>query len=578
MSPSGPSPEDTEDEKQDSEVPISDDGKQPAIEVTSVQIGQEIMDIGQSNVESEKSPPGPSSEDSENGKQVAENHTDSEVPNSDEEKQPVIEGTSTQIRQEIPIEQSVEEKLNHAGMKMSTEERDLFIKFQNEIGTDIFFSDVPHRLTDSQESIKTTEIFIEQNHPDMKDSWLEYKSQGKLTLELIDVIYAKERDPDLHDKKDEILGQMEDLNIIVKARSFDENGVKEENYLFTPCMLRPKSEREVVAPDKDPRLLSKTLYWDFTGTCVPSSILDRILAACIKRWPVAKKKETSKHLLSPGYAVFDLDLTHRLTVHCENHDILATVTWLVIDDIETPDENVCTIVRRFISNKLSMITRSLNQNLQYEMYLHSPDGRIRFAHIQMWFKDEIYDPESPMTREHINHARLYIALVTVCGNALRYILVDKYPVQYPDIYQAILGNHAKLTKTKGRPPLNKEQINIVFPDPLFQKTGTVDKFDITLLYTLIRNVSSVQAPTQGWGNDPLSSDTNLGDSVERIRIYRNHIGGHSPDAKIDDKNFADYWKKFEDVLHDIEVVTNKKVYTTALDRLKGQVISIFDAC
>ncbi|KAL3855927.1 hypothetical protein ACJMK2_015124, partial [Sinanodonta woodiana] len=411
-------------------------------------------DNRQSSVETEKSPSGPSPEDPEDRKQ--ENHTDSEVPNSDEEKQPVIEGISTPIEQESPIEQSVEEKLKHAGMKMSTEERDLFIKFQNEIGTDIFFSEVPYRLIDSQESIKT-EIFIEQNHPDMKDSWLEYKSHGKLTPELIDVIYAKERDPDLHDKKDEILGQMEDLNIIVKARSFDENGVKEENYFFTPCMLHPKSEREDIAPDKDPH------------------------------------------------------------------------------------------------------------------------GRIRFAHIRMWFKDEIYDPESPMTREHINHARLYIALVTVCGNALRYILVDNFPIPFVDIYQAILGNHTKLTKTKGRPLLNKEQINIVFPDPLFQETGTVDKFDITLLYTLIRNVSSVQAPTQGWGNDPLSSDTNLGDSVERIRIYRNHIGGHSPDAKIDEKNFKDYWTKFEDVLHDIEVVTNRKVYTTALDRLKGQVISIFNA-
>ena len=41
-----------------------------------------------------------------------------------------------------------------------------------------------------------------------------------------DVIYAKERNPELHDKKDEILGQMKDLNIIAKARSFDENGVK----------------------------------------------------------------------------------------------------------------------------------------------------------------------------------------------------------------------------------------------------------------------------------------------------------------------------------------------------------------
>ncbi|KAL3855967.1 hypothetical protein ACJMK2_015164, partial [Sinanodonta woodiana] len=388
------------------------------------------------------------------------NHTDSEVPNSDEEKQLVIEGTSTQTGQEIPIEQSVEEKLKHAGMKMSTEERDLFIKFQNEIGTDIFFSEVPHRLIDSQESIKTTEIFIEQNHPDMKDSWLEYKRQGKLTPELIDVIYAKERDPDLHDKKDEILEQMEDLNIIVKARSFDENGVKEENYFFTPCMLRPISERE---------------------------------------------------------------------------------------------------------------------NLQYELCLQNPDSRIRFAPFQRWFKDEIHDPESPIKREHINHARLNVALVTVCGKALREILLDNFPLPYRDIYQAILANHVKLTGKRIKHLLNQEQIKLVFPDPLLQKTGTVDMFDLTLLYTLIRNVSTVQAPITGWGIDPQPRDTCLGASVERIRVYRNDISGHSPDVTINDTVFNDYWTKLEDVLHDIEVVTNRMVYTTELDRQKGQVISVFNA-
>ncbi|KAL3856076.1 hypothetical protein ACJMK2_015272 [Sinanodonta woodiana] len=542
------------------------------------------MDIGQSNVESEKSPPGPSPEDSEDGKQ--ENHTDSEVPNSDEEKQPVIEGTSTQIGQEIPIEQSVEEKLNHAGMKMSTEERDLFIKFQNEIGTDIFFSEVPHRLIDSQESIKTTEIFIEQNHPHMKDSWLEYKGQGKLTLELIDVIYAKERDPDLHDKKDEILEQMEDLNIIVKARSFDENGVKEDNYYFAPCILCLEPSREVVPPEQDPRMLSTPLLcWVFPGTFMPASVFDKLIAACIARWPVATQKDTSKHLISPGYAVFDLDLTHRLTVHRENHVISATVTWSVLDDIKTPHAEVCTMVRMFISGKLVNITNSLKHNVQYNLCVQiqksrdvKEKNRTRLLPFHIWIEDEMHDPDSTITREHMNHARLCIAIATVCGMALRKMLLDNFPIPYRDIYKAILGNQAKLIGALGRPLLNQDQISLVFPDPLGQQTGKVEIFDVSLLYTLIRNVSRVQAPLTGWGIIPQSSDKSLGASVERIRSYRNRISGHSADAKINSQDFEDYWQKLKDELHDIEVVLNSQVYSTELEKQKRQVISIFNAC
>ncbi|KAL3855375.1 hypothetical protein ACJMK2_014586 [Sinanodonta woodiana] len=180
--------------------------------------------------------------------------------------------------------------------------------------------------------------------------------------------------------------------------------------------------------------------------------------------------------------------------------------------------------------------------------------------------------------EHMNHARICVALVTVCGKALREILLDKFPVPYIDIYQTILANQAKLVGVRGRPLLNKKQINLVFTDPLGQKTGTVDLFDLTLLYTLIRNVSTVQAPISGWGIDPAESDTSLGASVERIRSYRNCISGHSPDARITHQDFEDYWKKFEDVLHDIEVVFNTKVYSKELERQKRQVISIFDAC
>ncbi|KAL3855869.1 hypothetical protein ACJMK2_015066 [Sinanodonta woodiana] len=513
------------------------------------------------------------------------NHSESGVA-IDERKQVIVEGTATHTGQEISIDQSVEEDLNQAGIKMSTEERNMFLKFQNEIGTYIYFSKGSNRLIDDQGSLKATDEFFEQSCPEMKDKWLEYKSHGKLTSELIDVICSHERNPELHHIKDEILEHMEDLNIIVKARSFDKNGVKEDNYFFAPCMLRLESPRGIVDPEQDPLMLrTSELCWVFAGTCPPSSIFDSLLASCLARWPVAKKKDTLKHLISHSSTVFELDLTHRLTLRFEDQAICASVTWLVVDDIKTPNAKLCTMVRILISRKLCKITTTLKQNVQYELCLRDQEGQdvsedrmIHFSPFQIWFEDEIQDPYAPIRPEHMNHARLCVALVTVCGKALREILLNNFPVPYKDIYQTILANRAKLTGGHIRHVLNQEQTKLVFPDHIGQKTGTVDTFDLSLLYTLIRNVSTVQAPSTGWGIEPKQSDKSLGASVERIRLYRNRINGHCKDAEINDDDFKHYWKKFKDVLDDIEVVINTKVYSAELKRQRSQVISVFDDC
>ncbi|KAL3888688.1 hypothetical protein ACJMK2_001052, partial [Sinanodonta woodiana] len=113
-----------------------------------------------------------------------------------------------------------------------------------------------------------------------------------------------------------------------------------------------------------------------------------------------------------------------------------------------------------------------------------------------------HDPEAPITREHMNHARLCVALVTVCGNAMRDVLSTHVPPPYTDISQAILANKPKLTSKQGKQGkglLNKDQIKLVFPAFQSNTTGKVDQFDLTLLYTLIRNISTVPAPGRGWG-------------------------------------------------------------------------------
>ncbi|KAL3888694.1 hypothetical protein ACJMK2_001058, partial [Sinanodonta woodiana] len=190
------------------------------------------------------------------------------------------------------------------------------------------------------------------------------------------------------------------------------------------------------------------------------------------------------------------------------------------------------------------------------------------------------DEDAPITPEHMNYSRLRVALITVCGNALRKILICNFPVRYADIYQVILANKQTLTKRLGQPLLNRDQIMLLFPDPPGNEVGTLDQFDIFSLYVLIRNVSTVPEPITGWNMDPCDHprDTSLGASVERIRSYMNRINGHRPDGRISRQSLEDYWHKFEAVIRDIEAELGEHVCSQELEKQRKQVISIYEAC
>ncbi|KAL3889264.1 hypothetical protein ACJMK2_001611, partial [Sinanodonta woodiana] len=492
------------------------------------------------------------------------------------------------------VSHNIVEHLNKEGTVRieESEELDLFLRYLHETGTIIYFSIEVLRdniMLDPKWMINALKLLINAQpnlpnnpadtstdlnspaHSDITHEWSDFKEKGILTVELVDAIWTKEKHPDLHEHKDHILMIMEQLNILARPRSFNEMGEKVENYFLTPCMLRQESPAAVISPEEDPCMVSTPdMCCIFTGKYLPTPIFHRLLAACIYRWPVAKNKETSGNLIFCGCCVFDLDLFHRLTVYMKNHVIFARITRMVVDEISTPDSKLCSRVRRFIKLNLSKITSYLGLNLQYELQAADPP----------WHADEGHDQDAPITPEHMNYARLCVALITVCGNALRRILLTNFPVPYADIYQVILVNRQKLTMRPGKPLLNNDQIMLLFPDPHGNKVGTVDQFDISLLYILIRNVSTVPAPVTGWSKDPCDQprDTSLGASVERIRSFRNHISGHSADGKISRKGLEDYWSKFEAVIRDIEVELGEEVCSQELEKQRRQVISIYEAC
>lgn len=73
-------------------------------------------------------------------------------------------------------------------------------------------------------------------------------------------------------------------------------------------------------------------------------------------------------------------------------------------------------------------------------------------------------------------------------------------------------------------------------------------FDFTLLYTLIRNLCCLPSPAQGWGKEPKTTDTQISDDIERLRLFRNNFYAHATSASISDGEFEDVWRNLKLVI------------------------------
>lgn len=83
------------------------------------------------------------------------------------------------------------------------------------------------------------------------------------------------------------------------------------------------------------------------------------------------------------------------------------------------------------------------------------------------------------------------------------------------------------------------------------------KFDVALLYKLIRNLCPSLEPTNKWGQKPTVNDVCIGDDIERIRVLRNEYFAHTESAEISDDDFKKLW-------HDAKCVINRcQSFTTS---------------
>lgn len=90
-------------------------------------------------------------------------------------------------------------------------------------------------------------------------------------------------------------------------------------------------------------------------------------------------------------------------------------------------------------------------------------------------------------------------------------------------------------------------------------------FDISLLYTLLRDLCSELKPSIGcWGKTPRTIDQNIADYIERIRLFRNENYGHAKKAEISKSKLNELWNHAETILKRMYTLTKKKNATVLI--------------
>ena len=171
-------------------------------------------------------------------------------------------------------------------------------------------------------------------------------------------------------------------------------------------------------------------------------------------------------------------------------------------------------------------------------------------------------PATSSTKETTNYARLCRLLVDVGTQALR----DTFDaIHAPANLHAVLANgETVLQSLRRRKIINATQWGKLFP-VIRSKVSSRD-LDITLLMVLLRNLSSLPSPINGWDTLPAATDMSREADIARVKYFRNTVYAHAKQASVDDTTFNTHWQDIRDTL----VRLGGDEYRAAIDNLETQ--------
>lgn len=174
-----------------------------------------------------------------------------------------------------------------------------------------------------------------------------------------------------------------------------------------------------------------------------------------------------------------------------------------------------------------------------------------------------------LSRKQLNFAQISI----VCVDILKQCLIDILDIH---IKPTDLGKKIGLCSslTAGKDKLNSGQRDLCCP--LSPCVPDYSKFDVSLLYRLIRNLCPTLKPSNPWGKEPKTTDLTIGDDIERIRLFRNKHYAHADSAEIPDSEFIDLWNEGKSLIHRLQSFTTANGctidYGLKLTNISGRMI------
>ncbi|KAK3094429.1 hypothetical protein FSP39_001672 [Pinctada imbricata] len=184
------------------------------------------------------------------------------------------------------------------------------------------------------------------------------------------------------------------------------------------------------------------------------------------------------------------------------------------------------------------------------------------------------------TEESTNIKKVNNIIIGPCTCQLRDVLRHRIR---PEHFSSIIN-----TQSAFLPSSTRRQLKSILPEN-GRYTGNYDEMDISLLYTLLRNICNIKPHGKGWGKNPNPEDDSLSASIERIRKARNSIihssnlSTESLDCILEtiksavkdmDKylnNENKYEKDVENICKESSLIEDK---TPDVDRLKQRLIEI----
>lgn len=160
-----------------------------------------------------------------------------------------------------------------------------------------------------------------------------------------------------------------------------------------------------------------------------------------------------------------------------------------------------------------------------------------------------------------NFSRLCQLIMTVCSDLFRTIL--SHHIKPENLRMELDRNRTRLLKI-----LNVEQSNLLYPPASQSKYLVSSDMDLSILYILLRNICKIPTHQNGWGQTPKSGDKCLAACIDRVRIHRNMISGHSTIGEIDDTLFQNIWSNLSsDIIKIEQVISGGNMFERGVDEL-----------